>query len=330
MRQFWLLSLLVLLCTNPEALGAEDIVHDIVKTAILRESSIKTGKVILHVFKPGNPQKYQEVIYIFDNQNKKIFEESKKIGHNQTIIPQSEFRILLTPKISMMTYYSLGKLQVFRDFRDFRDYPSSYHEGWEKKLLRGRFWDFFRKEDLLRSKAKLKGNYIILLLPPGKRYREIIWLDQKKYLPVKLQVINRDTNKVELQGEIFYQMYQEIWYPKQVVYLGRATYIVKKVDLNIQLTDKDFRIDDIPVGAFVQDNRFNPPLVYRQGYRQFTDEELFQMAKNRELLEDPKWMGYEMPTGKATLLGYLIAGIGLLLTVISIYMARRVYRKRMS
>ncbi len=50
------------------------------------------------------------------------------------------------------------------------------------------------------------------------------------------------------------------------------------------------------------------------------------MARNRELLRDPKWMGYEMPMGKSTWVGYLIAGIGLILTVISLYIARRFYR----
>lgn len=325
MRQFWLLNLLVLLYINPGISEMENIVHNVVKTAIQRESSIKTGKVILHVFKPRNSKRYKEVIYIFDNQNKRLLEESKEISDNQKIIPQSEFKILLTPKISMMIYYSLGKLVVFRDP------PSSYFEGWEKKLLRGRFFDsFFKKEDLFKAKAKLTDNYIILFPPEKEKYKEIIWLDRQKYVPIKFQVVRKDINKVELKGEISYQMQQGIWYPKQIIYHGMAKYIIKKADLNIQLTDKDFEIGDIPPGAFVQDNRFNPPLVYRQGYRQFTDEELFQMAKNRELLNDPKWMGYEMPTGKATLLGYLIAGIGLLLTVISIYMARRVYRKQMS
>lgn len=325
MRRFWLLNLLILLYINQGTSEVGNIVHNIVKIAIQQESSIKTGKVIFHVFKPNYPQKFYEVIYLFDNHNKKTLEISKEIS-NYKIIPQNEFKILLTPKISMMIYYSLGKLQVFRD------YPSSYHEGWEKKLLRGRFWDFFKKEDLFKAKVKFIGNYIILFPSEERRYRyrEIIWLDRQKYLPIKFQVIRKDTNKVELKAEIFYQIQQGIWYPKQIVYFERAKYIVKRVDLNIKLIDKDFEIGDIPTGAFVQDNRFNPPLVYRQGYRQFTDEELFQMAKNRELLHDPKWMGYEMPTGRATLLGYLIAGIGLLLTVISIYMARRVYRKQMS
>jgi len=277
-----------------------------------------------------NPKEKETLFFIFDNINYRFLKEAKK---NDLSLKE-----IFTKKMRSSITYDPHS-QYAHKYSVFRDFPR-WTLGWEFHLLRGRFWECMAKSSNFEL-GKLTESYAIVLsrqINNPKVYSEIKLDLRRGYKPVSIKTIN-ERGQIVLEAQISYRQYQQdFWYPAKLVVkvygypLGRKvlsyqeTYEIEKAEFNVPLTDKDFELGDIPVGAFVQDNRFNPPLVYIQGHRQFTDEELFQMARNRELLNDPKWMGYEMPTGKATWVGYLIAGIGLVLTVISLYMARRFYR----
>jgi len=341
--------------------------RDIILKASQQESLLSSGRILFHIHEQdipldekvlrqfikdpkqlkieleinkqirNNPIRSNEILFIFDNNSQRFLQYLKK---DKNSLYNS--KLLLTPQI--MISHSYDPNNPTKDYWVFKFPPRKYLGGWEMELLRGRFWEL--KKDDSKAVAKLIDNSIVIFSPGGKNddCDEMIWIDsQNDYLIKKLQVFQKNTNKLELQSEIFYKKYNinntSIWYPNKIftsryvnfqghlILQRKELYIIKRADLNISLKNEDFDIGDIPVGAIVQDNRFDPPLVYRQGYRQFTDKELFQMAKNRELLKDSKWMGYEVPVGQSSLLGYIIAGIGLILTVISIYMARRTRHK---
>jgi hypothetical protein len=276
-----------------------------------------------------NPKQEEKALFIFDNINHRFIREGQRGSLYCKEIFTKKMRVSFTKDLS--DQYSI-KYSVFRDLPN---YPLS----WELHLLRGRFWECMAKSSILQL-SKLTDNYAIILsrkIDNPKVYSEIKVDLQNSYKPVNIKTFN-ERKQMVLEAQISYRQEQGFLYPSKLlvkVYgypsgrkslLYQDIYEVEKIELNTSLTDKIFELYDIPVGAFVQDNRFNPPLVYIQGHRQFTDEELFQMARNRELLKDPRWMGYETPIGKATWVGYLIAGVGLILTVISLYMVRRFYK----
>jgi hypothetical protein len=87
-----------------------------------------------------------------------------------------------------------------------------------------------------------------------------------------------------------------------------TTYTVDRVRINPAFEQHAFAEGTIPRGTFVQDDRFEPPLIYTQGNRQFGEQDLFRMARNRELLQDADWMGYRPRPSKSTY-GYLAVGL---------------------
>ncbi len=330
------------------------------------ELCIKSGRVVLHKITLNKPSSESELRRIFKNdpkmlqieleiakqlpsreiENEKLLfdnEQNKLLRENFRDNDKVYHRVLFTPKVSkIMIKQAKGETNIFTEKPQWP--PYGLYELWL-----ARFWS--RRLAAIKSRGAIPklvnydpntGIAIIQINYPDNQTVEKIWINTLQgHIMSRLQFFSQRTGKPILAEEerAFYKRYDNnIWYPWKHVHirynaegkrlLWQTTSIVKDVQLNITLSDKDFEFGDVPPGAFVQDNRFNPPLVYIQGHRQFTDEELFKMARNRELLNDPKWMGYEMPLGRATLLGYLIAGLGLVLTVVSLYMARRFYRLR--
>lgn len=99
-----------------------------------------------------------------------------------------------------------------------------------------------------------------------------------------------------------------------------AAYTVEGVQLNPVFDKQTFEEGDIPRGTFVQDDRFEPPLVYTQGSRQFSEKDLLRMAQNRELLQDADWMGYRPRPARST---YVYFAIGLALAGIALWLLSR-------
>lgn len=106
-----------------------------------------------------------------------------------------------------------------------------------------------------------------------------------------------------------------------------VAYTVEGVQLNPVFDKQTFEEGDIPRGTFVQDDRFEPPLIYTQGSRQFSEKDLLRMAQNRELLQDADWMGYRPRPARST---YVYFAIGLALAGVALWLlSRAIWRDRL-
>jgi hypothetical protein len=216
---------------------------------------------------------------------------------------------------------------------------------WPYDLLQGRFWSGLaaavEKGELhaqFLGQRGPRGQTLVLLMTRGDLQQKI-WVDtERAYSVPRIQYL---TQTGHLKEEIFadYQRLPSgIWYPTKLVdshfswaddgsdyhFRSRiATTLVQDVSLNVPLDNKELEFGDIPQGALVQDDRFTPPLSYTQDNRQFTDKELFQLARNRNLLEDPTWSGNAPPTRSLAL---TIGGV--LLIVGALFLAKRKFPQR--
>jgi len=153
--------------------------------------------------------------------------------------------------------------------------PHSPYDRW-----RGRSWDGWitamrkRQITLKRLGSDPRTGRILLLLAGGK-----VWVDPARgYTVPRMQWIDKKTGRLEMDERATYRRRgRGLWYldllvTTYYVYLPhggqrlsrRETSVVTNAQLNVALPEAAFAFR-APHGAFVQDNRVNPPLVYREG-----------------------------------------------------------------
>jgi hypothetical protein len=282
------------------------------------------------------PRVHERARLLFDNQRNKLLEQGNRDGQIR------DFRLLFTQALSEDYSNAPIRGSTYEEVQVRRPIWPPY---WPYNLWRGRLWagraiGVSRGELLPRllGNDPQTGSVILLLVGgPGSELDQKLWVDVRRgYTIGRIQFLDK-AGHIQEECATSYQPYgKDLWYPSQIVdsyysydrqgrdYLARTEVtLAREVRLNLALTDRDFEFGDIPRGALVQDNRFRPPLVYRQGNRQFTERELFQMSKDRNLLSDPRW--FENPPSPVA---YLLAGLGALLLTGSILFARKARTRR--
>jgi len=275
------------------------------------------------------PSHIVEECEIFFDHGKKLLLIERKLNTNISIC-----KVLYTPKF-VRTYVKL-RMKSPHKVQIITNKPTSLLY-WPLELLVGTFfsseWRAARKGgkiEIITYNPSTKE----LLIKGWRRY----WINLKHgYMVTRLQTFD-PKGRLNLDSFVSYFRSQDFWYPKKIYeiyyvydkkgrrYISRFEVTeIKKARLNIEIPEKKFTIK-FPYGAFVQDNRFDPPLVFIQGRKQFTDEELFQISKNRELIHKPEWGWFSYPS--ASFGGYALAIIGFILALLSTYMKRKNFKPK--
>lgn len=190
-----------------------------------------------------------------------------------------------------------------------------------------------------KGKSKLLGQatvdgrqtYVVFIsrnpaLPPVDTK---VWIDSTHFVPLKIEFHN--DQRCTGAGLFQYQQYSDgLWYPAKI---ERITYVdlnrprcirrvvsevTMKVELNVKIDPREFEFN-LPIATSVQDNRFQPPLIYRQGTKQFGEQELFALHKNPDLARQ-----YEPQNqNRLGLAGCVSVGVGLLLVTFAVLYTRR-------
>lgn len=288
----------------------------------------------------------------FDNQNKLfegVWKPESKGAVTTSIWSVEQARTLINEKAAVSAQAIYSKQGDLRRELD-RDAPTWPPLTWQSEIWRYRIWH----SHLPNRPSGVKG----LKIEPvtGNRQRYVITdgkvslffqISERGPLIIRYTVTDLKSSYPEYEEIFTYNQTQtDLPYPSRVTisrYLvppeGYAkvlripyrtpteitTYTVERVHLNPVFDKKTFEEGPIARGTFVQDNRFEPPLIYVQGNRQFSESDLFRMAQNRELLQDADWMGYR-PRPTTSTYGYLV--LGLVVTAIAIYFLSRVLRGR--
>lgn len=218
---------------------------------------------------------------------------------------------------------------------------------WPHSLWLGRFWEqqlkLMRDGHYMppRQLTEMPATGLTLLLFPGgsheHRYMKL-WLDYKQgFTPVKLQFIEKGNNRLQQERLISWKMYDgRIWYPQEMVetifryddhgqrkILLQTTSHVERASFNIPTSEKDLAFGDFPYGCHVQDNRFQPPLAYYQGDKQFTDEELLDtVAKGQRV---PNYA--RITRTQSSRFPFIVFPLAFSLLIISVMIVRKMNRK---
>jgi hypothetical protein len=184
-----------------------------------------------------------------------------------------------------------------------------------------------------------RSGQIILMDSSGPQsvYNQKIWIDTKNgYTLTRMEGYDKKTGRLVQERTCSYKVYQgKYWYPDHLTetsyrykadgarYINsRGTLQVQTADLNVDIPEKELGFDDIPFGAVVHDERFDPTLDYRQGDTQYTDEELFKARNDKSKLRDMQSIPSKPQTRPAVTSIPIIIG-GLSVFTLSIVMARR-------
>lgn len=131
------------------------------------------------------------------------------------------------------------------------------------------------------------------------------------------------TNVPQKNGAVYPQRIEDTYFSylkSGKRYIARSEIItLENAEINVALPDSDLAFGDIPKNAFVQDHRFSRPLVYVQGDKQFTEQELFAALKDPSILNAPS----ARPTSQSSVARYPLVALGLALMAIAVAMWRR-------
>jgi hypothetical protein len=281
------------------------------------------------------PSHYTEEIQLhFDNGHKRLLEQGTRSGDSKALIPK--FQILYTETVTRHQYIEPNHRPKVRWLATTS--KPNWPPAWPYSLWRNRFWNDQRKaieKNELLSPTPDRfypdgGGPVIQLI--GSRLEQKIWVDARRgYSMSRLQLFDKKGRLHEDVRVSYQHLGGQTWYPRNVVdshyvydrqgkrYVKRVeTTTVVRAELNKYHHEADLELGRIAPGAYVQDDRFTPPLRYLQGNRQFTDRELFELARQRSLANDPRWL-----KTSPTPLVYVLGGVGFFLVVCSIFFSRR-------
>ena len=299
-----------------------------------------------------NPQQLQKVLDVASNiplrekrQSRLVFDNSrnelleKGTGDGQI----GAYKDFFTQKVSEV--YEATPHSKFAVKEEVTVNAPRWPPNWPYNLLRGRFWeprlDAVTRDNrnlTLLSKNPHTGE-VVLKFSGGRGHPldEVIWMNLLQgYSMCHSQTIHPQTGRVYNDTMVTYKLYgKDIWYPAEIIdaryvydshgtrYLvRRETTTVAEAHLNEGTPAGEMQFGPIPEGAAVQDNRFQKPLAYRQGAKQFNDRELFAATHDSALLEKTR---YAVKAQARSPLIYLVV-IGVCLTTASIIMRRRTSR----
>jgi len=284
--------------------------------------------------------KRSQVSVLFDHslQKIKITRESKEKQHVQNSVARAQKTVYLRTTEKEMSFNEApapsrgGKEGTYQ----IAEVGKPGAPLFITRVYQGRpLSELFKKgKSKLLGQATVDGRqtYVVFIsrspaLPPVDTK---VWIDSERFVPLKTEFYYNDQR---CAGAGFYQYQQHsdgLWYPakiEQVTYvvLDRPRWIrrmtsevINRVELNVNIDPQEFEYN-IPLGANVQDNRFQKPLVYRQGTKQFSDRELFALHKNPDLAGQ-----YEPQNrNRLGLTGYIFFGVGILLVTLAIFYSRR-------
>lgn len=288
----------------------------------------------------------------FDNRNK-LFEgtwESENYGSAASLWSVLQGRTLTNERAvvnEQVTYSQEGKMRKYLD----RSVPVWPPLAWQSEIWRYRIWHSHLPKEPSKGTPQLK----IKAIARGRQLYGIhtknafilYQMSQHGPLLTRYTVTDLKSGYPEYE-EVFAYMQTEtgLPYPSRVTVsrylvppenakelriphrtpIEITTYTVESVRLNPVLDKAVFEEGLVAPGTFVQDNRFDPPLTYVQGNRQFSEKDLFQMAQNRELLQDADWMGYRP---KPTISTYAYLLLGLAVSAVAVYLLNRTLRRKL-
>jgi hypothetical protein len=215
----------------------------------------------------------------FDNQGRRLLAEWVRKGGQVPI-----GRALFTPAF-FKTYSELRDAPPEERQLTFIEKPKwppySPNDRW-----RGRVWSGRRRAiregqiTARRLGRDPQTGWIGLFLAggPGAEMDQKLWIDPARgYTMPRLQAFDIKTGRLEIDERAHYRRRGGLWYPDRLIetyYVynaqgvqrlsRRETSIVTQARLNLPLSAAAFAFA-VPRGAFVQDNRVNPPLIYHEG-----------------------------------------------------------------
>lgn len=264
---------------------------------------------------------------MFDNDLKMLLIEGKRNTEAKY------FKLLFTPKF-YRTYVEFKGVKLPEPHRkEVSTYEPMWPPYWPYTLLINRFFEaiLISKKDFTLTKTVNPA--IVIISTRNVKY----WINLKNFTLSRLKVFD-NKGRLNMDAIISYKRFDvNIWYPEEIFsiyyfygksgrrFVGRYKRLkIEKATLNTFIPPKRFTIK-IPYGTFVQDNRFDPPLVFIHGRKQLTDEDLFKMAKNRGLIYEPEWDWFSFPP--SSMGGYVLAILGFLMVLVSIIMKRKISRQ---
>jgi hypothetical protein len=304
--------------------------------------SIATGQKELQLARElarVQPSLFAEEMQLrFDNGRKRLLAQGTRSGDSPTLIPK--FQILFTQMVTRNYYIEPNQRPGAGQMATIS--KPSWPPPWPYNLWRSRFWnarwEAVEKKEMpsptLLHFDPNAGEAIIRLI--GSQLDQKIWVDTRHgHSMSRLQLFDKKARLNEDVTASYRHHGGRIWYPQKLVdsyymydrqgkrYLSRVeTTTVASAELNMSLHETDLELGPVPRRTDVQDDRFTPPLRYLQGNRQFTDRELFELARQRSLANDPRWLETSPPP-----FVYVVAGVGFFLVVCSIFFGRRTNRE---
>jgi hypothetical protein len=215
----------------------------------------------------------------FDNRRNRLLAETKRPGGQVAIN-----RALFTPAFLKTYTESPGSPPGEREHADIYKPewpPHSPHDRWQGRWWRGRIAALRKGQIVARRWEKdPRTGMIVMLLAggPGAQLDQKLWIDPARgYTIARLQWFDRKSGRMEDDERAHYRRIGGLWYPDRLVTTyyrydsqgrrklsRRESSVVREARLNVALPDATFAFR-MPRGTFVQDNRVNPPLVYREG-----------------------------------------------------------------
>ena len=273
-----------------------EINSEFIQNAIKSEKHISSTQLTWVLKRPifGRPETRTDKIYC-DNVNDIVKQEENVDNGDHSVIVWSKYSTKSITRIHSAKDPSitLGRVQV---------QDPTWPLPWPYGIIQGQQWSSYAnsieqgKLAIVSLSSNIKtGISVLRLKSTDKKVKNIdITADTKHSFAIQhIAITDSETNLALYDWTLAYKndKFDELM-PSSIVltnYVGgkagpRFTYSILSAKVNAPLSVADLDLGTYPSGYNVQDNRFTPPLVYVQGRKQYTDKELFELAKNRSLL----------------------------------------------
>jgi hypothetical protein len=215
----------------------------------------------------------------FDNPGRQLFVQWDRKGGQVPI-----GRALFTPAF-FKTHSELRDASPGERQNTFIDRPKwppySPYDRWRGRVWSGRSAAIRKGQITARRLGRdPQTGWIGLFLAggPGAEMDQKLWVDPARgYTMPRLQAFDTKTGRLEFDERAQYRLRGGLWYPDRLIQTyyvynaqgwqrlsRRETSIVTEARINLPLSAAAFAFP-VPHGAFVQDNRVNPPLIYHEG-----------------------------------------------------------------
>jgi hypothetical protein len=212
--------------------------------------------------------------------------------------------------------------------------------SWPYNLLIGSLWggrlDGVKSGELKPTLANRTSNgeqFIYIAGGPKAQLDQKIWFNPtQNYAVSRLEFYEKKSKRLMEQVVITNRKQHDAVYPQRIEdtffsyrqngkpYIARAeSTTIENVDINVALSDGELAFGDIPKNAFVQDHRFSRMLIYVQGDKQFTDQDLFAALKDPSILNSSSTPLTSRTSGSRPPL----VALGLVLLVVAVALWRR-------